>query len=141
MSLLFISLIGLAQMQAMNIQAEISKLAEVKTVYAQEEKLLTTAIIDPHRAWKDKLRKCESGGNDEALNPKDTNNKRSVGRYQFQDATFEWLSKKYNIKTTDIWNGDEQELLLDRMIKDKEINLRNQFPLCVKKIGLPTLVE
>lgn len=91
--------------------------------------------------WINDLRQCESGGDDNALNPRDTDGTPSKGRFQFKDRTFAWLSKKYNIKTTSIWNGEEQEQILRRMIEDRDINLKTQFPSCTKQIGLPVLVE
>lgn len=92
----------------------------------------------PTDIWIAKLEQCESGGNWKALNPKDTDGTPSKGRFQFKDKTFNWLAKKYDIATTSIWNGDEQEKIVRRMIVDPSINLRNQFPDCIKNhIGMP----
>lgn len=97
--------------------------------------------VDPFIGWKTELRQCESGGNDKALNPKDTDGTESIGRYQFKTKTFYGFAKQYKIKVTDVWNGDEQEQILDRMIRDKSLNLKTQFPGCIKKIGLPIIGE
>lgn len=90
-------------------------------------------------AWKQALRKCESGGNDKALNPKDLDGTPSHGRYQFKDTTFYGFAKQYGIKVTSHKNGDEQELILDRMILDDKVDLTFQFPDCTTRIGLPKL--
>ncbi len=92
-------------------------------------------------SWIHDLRGCESGYHDEALNPKDSDGTRSVGRFQFKDVTFYGFAKKYGIKVTSVWNGDEQEQILRRMIPDKSVNFKMQFPDCVKKYGLPPGVE
>jgi len=80
---------------------------------------------------------CESGGNELALNPKDLDGTPSKGKFQFKDCTFNHLSQKYNIATTSIWKGDEQEQILRKMIDDPEINMAHEFPDCVRKLGLP----
>lgn len=82
-----------------------------------------------------KLRNCESGGNDEALNPVDLDGTPSKGRFQFKDTTFTHFAKKYDIPVTSVWNGDEQEKILRRMIDDPKVKLQNQFPDCYRKYG------
>lgn len=105
--------------------------------YMPVERPIIAQVENKLEIWIGTLRKCESGENDKALNPKDSDGTPSKGRFQFKDSTFNWLSKKYKIPTTSIWNGDEQESILRRMIDDKDIDLTKQFPSCVKKIGLP----
>jgi hypothetical protein len=104
----------------------------------------TTPVISPKTApetpksiYMYKLAMCESGGNWNALNPKDLDGTPSKGKYQFKDSTFNWLSGKYKIATTSIWNGNEQDLIVSRMIDDPSINMKMQFPDCVRKLGLP----
>ena len=87
--------------------------------------------------WIQRLAQCESGGDENALNPMDTDGTPSKGKFQFKDGTFNYFSQKYNIATTSIWSGAEQELILRRMIKDPEVDLRYQFPACVRQLGLP----
>lgn len=131
-TILIVSLWALINAQKFMATTTLIAPETVKSASGQE--LIENWILD--------LRQCESGGNDKALNPKDTNNLRSVGRFQFQDKTFSWLSKKYDIKTTSIWNGDEQEQILRRMIVDPDINIKNQFPDCIKNhIGMPPMNE
>lgn len=108
---------------------------------------LREEIKSEEQVWLDKLRKCESGGDDKARNPKDLDGTESLGRYQFKRGTFDWLSGKYKIATTSIWNGEEQELIVRKMIRDKSVNITKQFPDCttnpkVKNFaGLPPLLE
>lgn len=90
--------------------------------------------------WIDMLSMCESGGKWDALNPMDLDGTPSKGKFQFKDQTFNYFSDKYDIATTSIWNGDEQELILREMIKDEEVDLSHQFPDCVRKLGLPESV-
>lgn len=90
--------------------------------------------------WIDALAQCESGGKWTALNPMDLDGTASKGKFQFKESTFKNFAKKYKIKTTSIWNGDEQELIVREMIKDKSVNLRQQFPDCVRRFGLPESV-
>lgn len=126
-----------------NNQQRILSTIQTPIVYADTQSLY--ASTSPKTAsgdtnideWLNSLRQCESGGNDKALNPKDSDGTRSVGRFQFKDKTFAYFSKKYDISVTSVWNGDEQEEILRRMIDDPSVNLHNQFPACTKKIGLP----
>lgn len=112
------------------------------TVDVPSQASTSLAIDSKIDKWINDLRQCESGGNDKALNPKDLDGTRSVSRFQFKDKTFAWLSKKYNIKTTSIWNGYEQEQIVRRMIVDPDITIQNQFPDCIKNhIGMPPIVE
>lgn len=87
--------------------------------------------------WINDLANCESGNRWDALNPIDSDGTPSKGRFQFKDGTFNYFSQKYSIETTSIWNGDEQEQILRRMINDNDVNLAGQFPACIKKLGMP----
>ena len=75
------------------------------------------------------LRTCESGDNSLALNPSDTNFKRSVGLYQFQDATWAVVIEKYNLQGTDIWSREDQHEAVKAMWYGKE-NFYRHFPTC-----------
>lgn len=124
-----------------NFTLSTTTIQSIKTpiVLAQEA---PQSVIDPTiEKWLLKLSNCESGGNWKALNPKDLDGTPSKGKYQFKDTTFIYFSDKYNIETTSIWNGDEQELLVRKMIEDSEVNLKRQFPACIRKIGLPPVTS
>lgn len=116
-------------------------LRDLQAMLPQTPKVYAETNIEassPIQEWKAKLRNCESGGDDKALNPKDTDGTRSVGRYQFKDATFAHFSEEYKIPTTSVWNGDEQDTLLDQMI-EHGVDLTHQFPACTRQIGLPEI--
>lgn len=101
--------------------------------------LVTTSskVTTSTEKWIIDLRWCESRNHDDALNPVDVDGTPSKGRFQFKDTTFYNFARIYKIKVTSVWNGDEQEIILRRMIKDKSVNLAKQFPDCVRKLGLP----
>ena len=80
------------------------------------------------------LRWCESRWQDNALNPADLNGKPSKGRYQFQDKSFLHYTTKYGLYGK-IYDGELQEKLVVKMIKDPEVNLRTEFPDCHKRYG------
>jgi hypothetical protein len=138
--------LGLLQTQLLELQAELPRIepiiAQVETYSIKRYKYRPvtnkTKFLEVNE-WKRQLRKCESGGNDNALNPKDLDGTPSHGRYQFKDTTFYGFAKQYGIKVTSHKNGDEQELILDRMILDPKVDLTFQFPGCTTKIGLPAL--
>lgn len=125
-----------------SIVLEAPKLNVVKTFTLKRYKYRpvknTTKYLNIE-AWKKELSNCESGGNQKAINPVDLDGTASLGKFQFKKTTFFAYGKKYNIKVTDVFNGDEQELLLDRMIQDETVDLTWEFPDCTTRIGLPLL--
>ena len=80
------------------------------------------------------LRWCESRWIDNALNAADLNGKPSKGRYQFQDKSFLHYTTKYDLYGK-IYDGELQEKLVVKMLKDPEVNLKVEFPDCNKKWG------
>ena len=80
------------------------------------------------------LRWCESRWFDNALNAADLNGKPSKGRYQFQDKSFLHYTTKYGYKGK-IYDGELQEKLVVKMLKDPDVNLRTEFPYCHKKFS------
>lgn len=90
------------------------------------------------------LRPCESGGKDEAVNPKDLDNTASYGRYQMKPGTmFGWgMQYKFlvNIEPIEIMNlimdGELQEKILIKVLEDnwKDPHFwEHQFPACSAK--------
>jgi len=116
------------------------KVAEARGIALEAPVVPQDSREDKIREYIAKLRKCESGGKDTALNPKDTDGTESIGRFQFKTATFYGFAKQYNIKVTSVWNGDEQEQILRRMIDDPKVKFRGQFPACTRMIGLPPMI-
>ena len=97
--------------------------------------------------WLWRLEECESGHNPLAHNPRDTNGEESNGLYQFQRPTWRGYNLKYLIYPADqwepsdfennLWDGKMQRAILEEMLFDKSVRWQNEFPGCVKKIGLP----
>lgn len=80
------------------------------------------------------LRWCESRWADNALNAVDLNGLPSKGRYQFQDKSFFHYTRKYGYSGK-IYDGELQEKLVVKMIKDPKVNLKTEFPDCHRKFG------
>lgn len=123
-------------------------LADVNNTQQTQENVSTVAnlpssevgLSEAQLAWIQKLRMCESSGNDDAINPRDLDLTPSYGRYQFKPSTFEYFSNKYKLgyQADEYMQGDKQEEIVKRMINDPSVKIQNQFPLCVKvKIGYP----
>ncbi len=87
--------------------------------------------------WIDKLGWCESHNNPYAINPKDLDGTASLGTFQFKVRTYQWLLKKYNIPVAPIFASSTQREIVRHMINDPSIKIRQQFPDCVRRIGLP----
>lgn len=89
--------------------------------------------------WTYALEWCESGGNKQAVNPKDRDNTPSYGSFQFKPATFGAFAKKYNIATTSkgYMDPEVQRKIVEKMLFDKTVVWSTQFPDCVKKLGWP----
>ena len=88
-----------------------------------------------------RLRSCESGGKDEAINENDLDNTPSYGRYQFKPGTmYEWGTKMgilTNIESPEIMNvimdGELQEMILVKKLEESWRNesfWMHQFPAC-----------
>lgn len=113
----------------------------------REEIAVKSEYLSSQAVFLLKLRKCESGNNDLALNPKDLDGTESLGRYQFKRKTWEYFVKNYDLFgwqnwdkadwENSIWDGQWQEQVLWRMLKDKSVDWRQQFPTCVKLYGQP----
>lgn len=114
--------------------------------YPGAETVQTNIVVESPiiiKVLKD-LRLCESGGKDEAVNPKDLDNTASYGRYQMKPGTmFEW-GTKYKILTdiepTEIMNvimdGELQEEILIKVVEDNWKDPHfwgHQFPACSAK--------
>lgn len=90
-------------------------------------------------AWLKRLEMCESTGNPNAINPNDLDNTPSYGLLQFKPSTFAAFSKAYGIKG-ELMDPDAQRAIVRRMMRDKSVNWHQQFPACVRALGLPPLM-
>ena len=104
----------------------------------------TTAQQD---RWIEKLSYCESGHNQNAINPRDLDGTPSLGEFQFKVGTWKYYVKKYDLFNWKNWeeadwqnslmSGWHQEVVLTYMIYDKEVDFSHEFPQCVRLNGLP----
>lgn len=87
-------------------------------------------------AWLAKLVQCESTGDPGAVNPKDRDGTPSYGLLQFKPSTFAMFSKAYGIEGK-LMDPDAQRAIVRRMMGDASVNWHQQFPDCVRRLGLP----
>jgi hypothetical protein len=120
------------------IQAVGTKMTTVTYVAVAEAKVEVPKLSHAQEVWKSALEWCESAGNPEAINKEDLDGTPSYGAWQFKPSTLDMFAKKYGIATTTVMDYKVQEAVVTQMIlHSKEINWRQQFPWCMKKIGLP----
>ena len=104
--------------------------------------------IDPLDLWLAKLEYCESTGNRYTINPTDNDGTPSFGPFQFKPDTLAYFGSAYGylvhgttgdmlLKSGQIFDRDLQRNTVKAMARDKEVDLAQQFPTCVRKIGLP----
>ena len=89
---------------------------------------------------------CESGGDALALNPADVNGKPSKGLFQFQDLSWKKYVVRYGLWPWRLWEPEDwenavwsdyhQTEIVKRMFVDRQVNLKNEFPFCSRKLGL-----
>lgn len=101
--------------------------------------------------WISVLAQCESNNNELAVNPKDVDGTPSIGRFQFKFGTFKAYVKKYNLFDWKVfvqqdwinalYNGAKQEVVLRKMLQDKDVNFRHEFPTCVREHGMPPAIS
>lgn len=97
----------------------------------------TPTLSRPQKAWLGALEWCESRGQPGAINPKDLDNTPSYGLLQFKPETFITFAKLYGITSTSTMDADAQEAIVTQMILRGGVNWHQQFPDCVKRLGLP----
>ena len=135
-------------------QREISQKFEflaINTPYlAKSVKIAPEGVFSPKNGiiepLMEKLALCESGNDPKKINPKDTNGKASFGKYQFQLSTWKQYILKYELFGSEnwdsadfennIWDGELQDEVIVKMFFDPNVNLRNEFPACSKKLKL-----
>lgn len=86
--------------------------------------------------WIAALEWCESRGDPEAVNEEDLDGTPSFGAFQFKPGTFSMFAKAYGIEG-DLMDRDAQYAIVRRMLDDRSVNWRQQFPGCVRILGLP----
>ncbi len=122
---------------------------EVQPIAIQNESIQQQIII-PENPEIDKLIRelsfCESGNNNLALNKIDKNGLSSKGTWQFQDKSWRYYIKKYDLWNwkeweeadfeNNVWDGEYQRVVVRKMFIDKDVDLRQEFPDCSKKLKL-----
>lgn len=97
--------------------------------------------------WLSALEWCESQGVGTAINPEDLDGTPSYFWYQFKPSTFVGFGKQYGLiaSSTTAASALENEMkdyeltreIVRRMARDPGVNMWNQFPWCMKKLGPP----
>ncbi len=108
---------------------------------AHEEQKTKTIEKDKFEIWLDKLVEYECALCADGFSIIDTNGARSYGCLQFQEATFEYYSRKY--KTTgDIHSCTDQRALAREMFRrEREASPRNWYTsIYVRGLGLPPAI-
>lgn len=114
----------------------------VEVPAAPDPKLLTHA----QEIWISALEWCESQGYPAAVNELDNDGTPSYYSYQFKPGTFRGFGELYGVIPKGQTHEQIMSLMKDTalqrqivrdMIKDKTVDLRTQFPGCIRKIGLP----
>jgi hypothetical protein len=138
-----------------NTQAPIT-VPEVEQISAPQfekievvEALPKTEILKPkpkithaQEVWIHALEWCESNGKPTAVNPMDADGTPSYGAFQFKPSTFWHFANRYDVGITVVSDShldrDNQYEVVAAMVAHRdEIEWHNQFPGCVKKLGLP----
>lgn len=90
--------------------------------------------------WIEQVRWEESRGHDMTV-VLDTNNKYSYGCLQYQMATWNYYSKKYNVDA-EIMDCDAQKEVTRNIIKYEKDGWRNWYTTVVKKgVGKPPVID
>jgi hypothetical protein len=123
-----------------------------ETVLKAEQQML---VIDPlthqQRIYMGALEWCESRGVKTAINPKDMDGTPSYYSWQFKPSTFRYYGEKYDILPKLMSDADilvklkdynTQKAIVEEMVLHaREINWKQQFPDCTRKIGLPPMLK
>jgi len=123
------------------ITYKVNEKEDIKVIEKEELK-----ISHEQDTWIRALEWCESQGKVTAINPNDKDGTPSYYSFQFKPSTFKYYGEKYSVINSKL--DDEsikellkkrelQELIVKNMLLDKSVNFRQQFPACVKKLGLP----
>ena len=120
------------------VKNKVDEIAVLESKLAlQAEKSSPEWLFNHQReVWLANLEWCESHGIPSAVNPKDNDGTPSFGAFQFKPATFRGYSKKYGL-TGSLMDYESQKAIMLRMLDDKDVRWENEFPACIRKLGLP----
>ena len=109
-----------------------------KALAATPEPAPVAVLTNRQEVWLGALEWQESQGSTTIINPKDSDGTPSYGCLQFKPGTFDYFSSLYKIATTSLMSCPEQRAIVAQMIVH-HVNLRQQFPASVRKLGLPPM--
>lgn len=104
------------------------------------------SLSHQQKVWLGALEWCESKGIPASVNPNDVDNTPSYYSFQFKPSTFKYYGEKYGVIKSGFSDKALAEKLKDHslqqeivanMLNDKSVNMRKQFPACVRSLGLP----
>lgn len=109
---------------------------------------LEVIVVQNKDDWLDDLERCESSGNPNAVNLVDKDGTASYGPYQFKPETLAVYGVKYGyllvgttpeelLQSGRIFERDLQRDVVRGMTIDADVDLTNEFPDCVRKLGMP----
>lgn len=102
--------------------------------------------LEVKEAWIQKLRMCESSGIDTKINHRDTDGTPSYYAFQFKPSTFRMYAIRYKLVDKNVSNSEIMKMIrsyefqkeiVEKMFDDPKVKWKNEFPACVKKLGLP----
>ena len=129
-----------------DVQPEVTPI--INTVQTVEKQPVSAydSLSHQQKVWLGALEWCESKGIPASVNPNDVDNTPSYYSFQFKPSTFKYYGEKYNVISTGISDKLLSEKLKDHslqreivanMLNDNSVNMRKQFPACVRSLGLP----
>lgn len=111
---------------------------EVKPIAVKKKPAVVKTVSADREVWLKRLEKCESGGNPNAINPKDRDGTPSHGLLQFKPSTFAGYTKKYGLPAADLMDPEAQRTIVRHMMDDPNVRWLNEFPDCVRyHVGFP----
>lgn len=127
--------------------SEAKKEPEIKIIFVEiPEPPDPTLLTHAQEIWISALEWCESRGNPAAINWNDTDGRPAYYSYQFKRPSFRSFGEAYGLLETGLSDSDLMVLMEDtalqrsivrRMMTDVSVNMRTQFPGCIKLLGMP----
>ena len=117
------------------------------TLQTIQDNSLVSTKVDPkivaENILVDKMAVCESTDNPLAVNLVDRDGTSSFGRFQFKPQTLKYYAEKYNLADISAWekedimnwiyDGNFQEQIFRKMLYDKDIIWKQEFPTCFRR--------
>lgn len=129
-----------------DVQPEVTQLINPAQTVEKTPVSAYDSLSHQQQVWLGALEWCESKGTPSMINPNDVDNTPSYYSFQFKPSTFKYYGEKYGVINEGLSDKVLSEKLKDHflqreivsnMINDKSVNMRKQFPACVRSLGLP----